>query len=52
MVIYFCERERQSTIRAGAERARDTESEADSRLQTVRTEPNTGLKLTSYEIMT
>ena len=36
----------------GSERERDTESEADSRLWAVSTEPDTGLELTDSEIMT
>ena len=36
----------------GAERVGDTESEADSRLQAVSTEPDKGLELTSCEIVT
>ena len=36
----------------GAERERETESEAGSRLQVVSTEPDIGLELMSYEIMT
>ena len=36
----------------GAERGRDTESEASSRLWAVSTDPNVGLKLTNHEIMT
>ena len=36
----------------GAERERDTESEAGSRLQAVSTEPDPGLEPTNYEIMT
>ena len=36
----------------GAEREGDTESKAGSRLRAVSTEPNTGLELTSREIMT
>ena len=36
----------------GAEREGDTESEADSGLWAVSTEPNVGLKLTNCEIMT
>ena len=36
----------------GAERGRDTESEAGSRLPAVSTEPNTGLKLRNRDIMT
>ena len=38
--------------RGGAERWRDTESEAGSRLQAVSTEPDAGLELTNCEIMT
>ena len=38
--------------RGGAERGGDTESEAGSRLPAVNTEPDAGLKLTEYEIMT
>ena len=34
------------------EREGDTESEAGSRLPAVSTEPNTGLELTNWEIMT
>ena len=45
-------RERQRVSRGGAERRGDSESEAGSRLWTVSTEPDTGLKLTSHEIMT
>ena len=47
--IYFWERE---TEREWGEREADTESEAGSRLWAASTEPNTGLKLTSCEIMT
>ena len=36
----------------GAEREGDTESEADSRLRAVSTEPDAGLELKSCEIMT
>ena len=36
----------------GAEREGDTESEAVSRLQTVSTQPNVGLKPMGLEIMT
>ena len=36
----------------GAEREGDTESEAGSRLPAVSTEPDTGLELSSCEIMT
>ena len=38
--------------RGEAERERDTESEADSRLRAVSTEPDVGFKLTNREIMT
>ena len=36
----------------GAERRGDTESEADSRLLAVTTEPDKGFKLTNHEIVT
>ena len=36
----------------GAEREGETESGAGSRLQAVSTEPDEGLKLTDYKIMT
>ena len=35
-----------------SEREGNTESEAGSRLQAVSTEPDAGLELTNYEIMT
>ena len=38
--------------RVGAERGRDTESDAGSRLGAVSTEPDAGLELTDREIMT
>ena len=38
--------------REGAEREGDTESKTGSRLPAVSTEPDTGLELTDYEIMT
>ena len=38
--------------REGAERGRDTEFEAGSRLQAVSMEPDAGLELTNCEIMT
>ena len=38
--------------RGGAEQERDTESEVDFGLGAVSTEPDTGLELTSREIMT
>ena len=43
---------RTSMSGGGAEREGDTESEAGSRLSAVSTEPDVGLKLTNYEIMT
>ena len=46
------EKERQSASRGGAEREGDTESEADSRLRAVSTEPDEGLELGNCEIMT
>lgn len=36
----------------GAEREGDIESEAGSRLQAVSTEPDAGIELMNYEIMT
>ena len=50
MFIHFWEKERAS--RGGAERQGDTESETDSRLWAVSTEPNVGLERTDCEIMT
>ena len=50
--IYFWDRERQSINGGGSEREGDTESETGSRLWAVSTEPNVGLELTDYEIMT
>ena len=54
--MFIFERERdthtQNASRGGAEREGDTESEAESRLWAVSTEPDVGLKLTSHEIMT
>ena len=38
--------------RGGAEREGDTESEADSRLRAVSTEPDTGLEPTKRELLT
>ena len=46
------ERERESMSMGGADRDGDTESKAGSRLQTVNTEPDMGLKLTNCGIMT
>ena len=45
-------RERQSVSGGEAEREGDTESEAGSRLQAVRTEPDVGLEPANREIMT
>ena len=45
-------RARQSMSGGGTERNGDTESEADSRLWAVSTEPDMGLELINYEIMT
>ena len=52
--IYFWDRERQSMSRGGAgrEREEDTEPEVGSRLWAVSTEPDAGLELTDYEIIT
>ena len=44
--------ERQSMSMGGAERGRDTEFEAGSRLQAVSTETDAGLKPTNCETMT
>ena len=52
MFIYFWERLRQNASGLGTEREGDTESEAGCRLRAVSTEPDAGLKLTRYEIMT
>ena len=52
MFIYF-EVERDKSVKGGeAEREGHTDSEADSTLRAVSTEPDTGLKLTNREIMT
>ena len=50
--VYSFFRERENTSGLGAERERDTESEAGSRLRAVSTESDAGLKLTECEIMT
>ena len=50
--LFIFERERERVSGVGAEREGDTEFEAGSRLQTVRTEPDTGLELMNCEIMT
>ena len=44
--------ERESTSGGGAERDRDTESNAGSRLQAVNTESGMGFEPTNHEIMT
>ena len=50
MFIYFWERE--SVSGRGAERERETESEAGSKLWAISTEPDMGLEPTNCEIMT
>ena len=50
--VYLFLRERERTSGGGAERARDIESKAGSRLRAVSTEPDMGLKPTSHKIMT
>ena len=45
-------RERERVSRGGTEREGDTEFEAGSRFQAVRTEPDVGLKPSNHEIMT
>ena len=50
MLIF--EEKKDSMNVGGAEREGDTESEADSRLRAVSTEPDVGLELTHHEIMT
>ena len=45
--VYLFERDRRQCAQVG-----DTEYETGSRIQAVSTEPNTGLELTSCEIMT
>ena len=51
-LIYFWDRERQSTNGGGAEREGDTESETGSRLRAISPEPDAGLELTDREIVT
>ena len=51
-MFIFWERQRQNASGSGAETEGDTESETGSRLWAVSTEPDAGLKLTNYEIMT
>ena len=50
--VYLFLRERQSVRGGRAEREGVTESEAGSRLRAVSTEPDAGLELTEYKIMT
>ena len=50
--LLLTDRERQNLSRGGAERGRDTESEAGSRLQAVNPEPDAGLELTDHEVVT
>ena len=50
MLLFLFERERMSG--RGAEREGDTESKAGSGLRAVSTEPNVGLELKSFEILT
>ena len=50
--LFLKEQEKQSMSLGGAERGGDPESEGGSRLWAVSTEPDTGLELRSYEIMT
>ena len=49
-MLFLRERQRQSAN--GAETEGDTESETGSRFLAVSTEPDVGLKLTDYEILT
>ena len=51
-IFYLFLKERQSMSRGGAERETHTESEAGSRLWTLSTEPDAGLKPMNLEIMT
>ena len=50
--MFIILRERQSTSVGGTQREGDTETEAHSRLWSVTTEPDVGLKATNCEIMT
>ena len=50
--VYLFLRERQNVSWEGAEKEGDTESKAGSKLQAVSTEPDAGLELTNYEILT
>ena len=51
-MFYLSLRQRETEHEKGRGREGDTESEAGSRLWAVSTEPDTGLELTSREIMT
>ena len=51
-VYLVWERDEPNVSGGGAEREGDTELEAGSRLWALSTEPNAGLELTSYEILT
>ena len=50
--VYLFLRETECKGGGKAQRERDTESEVGSRLWAVHTEPDMGLELTNYEIMT
>ena len=52
LFIFEREKKRQSVNVGGAETEGDLESEAGSKLWALRTEPHSGLELTSCEIMT
>ena len=52
MVLFDCLFERECVSWGGAEREGHTESEADSRLRAVSTEPRVGLKPMNREIVT
>ena len=52
LLIFERQREIEHKQGRGRERRGDTESEAGSRLQAVRTEPHVGLELTNHEFMT
>ena len=52
MFIFERERERQRESRGGSEREGGTKSDPVSRLRALSTEPNMGLKLINYEIIT
>ena len=50
--MFIFERDGETECKQGRGREGDTESEAGSRLLTVSTEPDPGLKLMNHEIMT